>query len=355
MRIACPNCQKTYNFPDSKLPAGKKVTFPCPACRARIKLDLRPKTPDDKISTLFQTRRKKPPAKFDPVTPYAKTQPSGMALKYGLLRAIGELPIMPQVALKAQEVLADPDSSMRELVRVIEIDPAITVKVLKLANSAYYGLSGKVSSVQHAGTLLGYEVLGEVITIAAISEIMDKTLKGYGLDSGKLWYHSLSVAFGSKFIAGKAHPELETDGFTAGLLHDIGKVMLDQHVYDRKNAFEMLVRDSQETFLRAEKKILGFDHADIASEFCRKWNIPEVQTQAIKYHHNPSRSQDNELAYILHVADVIAVGSDLGTEFDDMLYQMDNGAIDLLGLDEIKVSNIMAEVVQSVERITNKV
>ena len=286
-----------------------------------------------------------------PRTPLVKKQPNGMALEYGLLKTMGELPVMPHIIFKAQEIISDKDSSAKELARVIEVEPSVTTKILKLANSAYYGLSGKVSSIRHACSLIGYKTLGEIITLAAISNMMDKRLKGYELDSGTLWRHSLAVALGSKNIAKKRYPDLGIAAFTTGIIHDVGKLMLDQQVCDRKGAFELFMGDGQKTFLDAEKHILGFDHAHIAAEFCHKWNITKMQSQAVRYHHCPSRSQDNTLAYILHVADVIAMRCDLGTGMDSMLYQVEKGALEFLGLRKEDESEIISDVYESVGKI----
>jgi len=216
-------------------------------------------------------------------------------------------------------------------------------------NSAYFGLTQKVSSIQVASSLLGQDQLTEVLTMAAISNLMDRTLTGYCVDSRQLWRHSLAVAFGSNIIARKKYPLLEGEIFTAGLIHDVGKTILDKQVYDRKESFERVMGDGERTFLDAEREILGFDHAEIASELCLKWNFVEEHAQAIRYHHNPSQSQGNILACIIHVADCMAMKNDLGYGIDNGLYQMEPGAIESLGLEEGDEEEIMREVWESVQ------
>ena len=124
---------------------------------------------------------------------------------------------MPNIILKAREIMEDPGSSLKDLAGVIEHDQAIVARVLALANSAYYGLSGLVSSIQHASILLGQKTLGELITIAASSKLLSKQLKGYMLHPGDLWKHSLAAALGSKMIAEKINAECIEDAFIAGL------------------------------------------------------------------------------------------------------------------------------------------
>ena len=349
MKAACPNCQKRYKLPKEKLPLGKKIAVKCVACEGRIILDLRPQTETKKSLELSAAKQKERPQKSFQVSSRTRKRPSGMTLKYGILRSMSDLPAMPHLVNKAREVISKPDSNLKDLVKIIEVEQSISARVLKLANSTYYGLSGRVSSVRQASVLLGYKTLGEVITVAGISNIIGKTLDGYHLDSGDLWRHSMAVAVGSRLIAGKRRPELCNDAFFAGLMHDAGKLVLNSHVYERKEDFVLFMQDGQETFLNAEREILGLDHSEIAAEFCQKWNIPEEQSLAIKYHHYPSQSEGSYLAYILHMADFIAIMSGIGTGVDCEVYQLEDGTMEFLGLQEKDIDGIQDEVVESVE------
>ncbi len=262
---------------------------------------------------------------------------------------------MPQVVIKAHQVMADPGSSFKELGAIIETDQAIAARVLKLANSAYYGLRGMVSSIHQASVVLGYEALGELITVVGASGLIDNILTGYRLESGFLWQHSLAVAFGSKILALKRYPRLENDAFSAGLLHDAGKIVMDPFIQEREAAFDQLMGNEKTTFLTAEQEIFGFDHAEITYEICMKWGIPDSQSLAIKYHHYPSRSDGNELAYILHIADLIAMQGGIGTGFDAMLYQAEAGALDWLRIDQADLDEISQQVLESVDKITSDI
>ena len=261
---------------------------------------------------------------------------------------------MPQTVFKVREIIADPKSSFKELSEILETDQAMAARVLKIANSAYYGLSGKISSIQHASVVLGHKTLGEIMTMAGTSGLLGNRLKGYGLEAGDLWRHSLGVAFGSKIIATKKNPPLANDAFAAGLIHDAGKLILDRHILERKEAFEEFMADGQQSFLNAEKQILGFDHSEIASEVCKSWRVPQTLTIPIRYHHYPSQSKGDTLAYIVHMADAIAMMTGLGLGIDGLLYQMDDKAAEFLGLQQQDVSNIMDEVVESVENIAEQ-
>jgi len=285
---------------------------------------------------------------------YKRKESSRQNLEKKILRDVKDLPPMPKVILKAQQMMADPDLDVKAVASVIETDQAIAVKVLRLANSTYYGLSGKVSSIQHAFVVLGYKTLGQILSIASFSTYMGKSLPGYGFESEDLMRHSLAVALSSKVIAEKIGSSLASEAHTAGLIHDIGKIILDKYIIEKKETFKTFLENEQRTFLNAEQKIIGFDHAEIAFEICKKWNIPNTMTQAIKYHHYPSSSQKDELSYILHLADYIAAKIGGGYDSDDLLYQLEEGTMNYLSIRYKDVSTIMSEVIESISQLSDK-
>jgi HD-like signal output (HDOD) protein len=339
MRVTCSNCHKEFVIPDERLPMGRKIAFPCPACKETIRLDLTIKPiQDDGLGSDNK-----------PVGP-----PTGEALKQRILRHMKDLPPIPQTIFKAREIMANPDSDFKELSNLFETDQAIAAKILKIANSPYYGYSGKITSIQRASVILGHKTLVELLTVIGTAGLLGNKLEGYWLDSGALWKHSLAVAFGSRIIANTIKPALSNDAFTSGLIHDVGKLILDQYIKERWELFQNFMDDGEHTFLDAEKKILDLDHAEVASEVCKKWNIPEPLTIAIRYHHHPSQSNGSELAYIVHVADAIAMMTSLGMGIDGTLYQMDDTAMEFLNLREENLNDIMGQVLEAVQKIAEQ-
>ena len=180
---------------------------------------------------------------------------------------------------------------------------------------------------------------------------MGKKLPGYGYKSDELWKHSLAVALGAKIIAEKIKPELSSEALTAGLIHDMGKLILDPYVLENRDAFDKLIEDENHTFLSAENHVLGYDHAEIASEICDHWKFPESLAQAIKYHHNPSLSNENEMAFILHLADYIAVLSGSGYDIDEILDIREEGTDAFLSIHQKDMQVIGAVIIESVVKI----
>ncbi len=336
MKVDCQSCKAQFNIPDERLPKGQKIAFPCPKCKGIIELDL--SSPIDSKG-----------AKTDVSQQEFLT---GEALKKKILRSVKDLPPMPQTVIKAREIMADPHSDFKSLAKLFETDQAIATKVLKLANSPYYGMGGRVSSIQHASVVLGQKTLGELITMSGAAGLLSKSLEGYGLDAGALWKHSLAVAFGAKMIAEMKQPGLANDAFTSGLIHDAGKLILDKYIAERWQLIENFMSNEGATFLDAEKSILELDHPEAAFEVCAVWNIPKSLTTAIKYHHNPARFHENLLAYIIHVADVIAMMTGLGLGIDSTFYIMEERAMEYIGLDDRDINRVMTEVIESVKKIS---
>jgi len=272
-------------------------------------------------------------------------------LKNRILKSLGDLPPMHEVVTKAQEIMADPNSNVEDLAAIIETDQSIVVKILKLINSAYYGLGRDVSSINQACNLLGFRALRELIVAVGVSNVLGRKLKGYGFESGELWLHSIATGFCSRILAEKKNRELASDAYTGGLLHDVGKIILDLYVLERKAAFDDFMKDETRMVLDAEKAILGFDHAEIASDICRKWHIPENVTIAIQYHHYPSLSKGSELAHIVHTADYLVRLSGLGYEDDDLMVELEEGALDFLDFTQENFSDITFQVLEYVQKL----
>ena len=287
----------------------------------------------------------------DKKQPKSTKIPERQELKEQLIKAVQNLPPMPKVLFKIQKLLLDPNSDTEQIAEYIETDQALAARVLKMANSPFYGMTGKVSTIRHAAIILGFQTLSELTTMAGFSAIMGRKLPGYEYNSDELWKHSLAVALASKLIAEKINPDLANDALTAGLIHDLGKLILDPYVLDQREAFDEFIEDENQTFLIAERQILGFDHAEIASEICSYWKFPESLTLAIKYHHNPSVSNGSEMAFILHLADYIAVLSGSGYDLDEILDIKEEGTDKFLSLHEKDVKSIEDAIFESVLRI----
>lgn len=342
----CSSCGKAYRIPKERLPTGKKVSFSCPNCKGRIVLDLRPPHASRPLSPHQSQIKSEKRLNHSGPTPNEARE-----LLNHIEGSINNIPFMPQVVIKAQKAMADSKIGGKQLADILQTDPAIATTMLKIANSAYYGLSGRVSSIEKACVILGYQIVKDIIMTTGVSNLLGKKLKGYGFDSGELWMHSMAVGIAAKMIATKIDPELSDDAYLSGLLHDSGKIILDPYILERKKAFDLFLKNGDQTNFEAEKYILGFDHAEVASKICKKWNLPKKITTAIRNHHHPSASGKHTLSYIVHTGDYVARLCGLGYEENDILYEAEKGAIEFLGLDRKILGKMMLEVLEAVQQI----
>jgi HD-like signal output (HDOD) protein len=217
MIIECSNCTKKFKIQEERLPKGKIVAFPCKNCGEKFRLDLRTG------QIINEKSNGSDPSDTDLASNHQpENDTADKGLKDKILKSVKALPPMPQVVIKTQELMADSSTDAKKIAEIIETDPSIATKVLKIANSSYYGMSGKISSISHASVVLGYKILGEVVTLAGAEGILDLKLPGYGYDSKDLWKHSLAVAMGSKIISNSKNPGLVKEAHMAGLIHDVG-------------------------------------------------------------------------------------------------------------------------------------
>ena len=352
MKVQCDNCGKSFDLPDDRMPKGKKVSFPCPGCKSKITLDLReqpePETPEPDSAAGDPIENG--PTNAAPVDKPDEA-PDKNDLKRKILKRIDDLPPMPKIIAKAREIMDNPRSGFKEIAEVIEADQAIAAKVLQVANSAYYGLSGMVSSIHQATVVLGHKTLEQLITMVSANSLLGSHLKGYRLGAGALWQHSLAVALCSRLIAKDRAPSLENDAFSVGLIHDAGKLVLDRYVLARKNEFDHKLKTGA-SFLHAEQQVLGFDHTELASGLCTKWKLPENHVTAVRFHHDPAASDGNQLAYIVHVANHIARQTGIGHYADSALYELDPEVLSFLTLDEEDTNTYLQATIEAVDQIT---
>ena len=357
MKVECENCGKVIMLPDDRLPTGKKVSFPCPACKSKIALDLRDNAAP--VETVDNDPAAETPAAendsgkvvYTPIAEKPSSELDGKDLRRKIIASVKDLPPMPRIIQKAREVMANPRSGFKEIAEVIETDQAIAAKVLQVANSAYYGLSGMVSSIHQASVVLGHKTLEQLIVMVSATSLLGSHLKGYHMGSGALWQHSLAVAICSRLIACDRAPALENDAFSVGLIHDAGKLALDRYLIERKEKVgELLAKGVP--FLQIERKVLGFDHTELALDLCNKWKLPENHATAIRHHHDPGTSEGNQLAFIVHTANHITLQGVSQSSAITESGTLDPGALDFLALDEEDLTAYLEKTTEAVSQIT---
>jgi len=247
------------------------------------------------------------------------------------LRKLEGLPTLPPIVQRLNLMIEDERTSLSQIAELIEKDQVITTKVLRLANSAFYGFPRKVSTVQQAIMLLGINVIKILIMTSSIFEIIHKEDVG-------LWEHSVGVAACSKILAERVEAGDPQEIATAGLLHDLGKVILMVSFKEEYEMIKELVSQGVEP-LKAEVEVLGIDHAEIGAFLMRQWNLPERLIAGVAGHHqlNSVKTFKKEAA-LIHLADVLVHARGYGKTLYEKVPPLDSKALKILnlGLPEIK-------------------
>lgn len=239
-----------------------------------------------------------------------------------ILQKIDTVPAFPATVQKAWELINDPDYSVSELVKVIEYDQAITANILKMCNSAYFGVRNKVSNVREAIVFLGQDNIIRIINAAGVSRFYSD-IRGYHVRARTLWEHSVGVALMSKILVRKIYDREDSLLFTAGLIHDIGKIILGEFVSESLREIMDLVMNHRYAFLEAEEEVLGINHAEIGGRMALRWNFPQGIIDAITYHHRPDliREGDDTNPWLIYMADQACMMMGISGGMDELAYR----------------------------------
>jgi putative nucleotidyltransferase with HDIG domain len=252
-----------------------------------------------------------------------------------ILKSIKSVPSLPSVVIRIRQYLNDPNVSFDTLSKVIEHDPGLTANILQLANSAYFGWARRIKTVKEAITRLGTNRIFQMVLCMSVAPLVRKPIKGYDMDPAGLWEHSFGVAVTAEKLVQLLKLQGHEEAFTAGLLHDMGKVVLGTFVEVDDAPIREIVAREGTTFNAAERRVLGIDHAETAGELLRLWNLPAEVADAVHWHHEPSscEGKHRQAADLLHCADTLAMRAEWGVGADMDHYRMDEQAWRRLGLD----------------------
>ena len=260
---------------------------------------------------------------------------------------IRSLPSMPATGAKMLKMLEDPDASIIEIEDILRHDPGLTGNVLKLANSAYFGIPSKVSSVKQGVLLLGFKRLIQLVVASCVSGIMDKPVPGYDLPPGDLWRHSIAVSIAAEALVKDQKNIGAEDIFTPALLHDIGKLILGHFVKDELEDIEKIASKGV-AYVVAENMVLGTDPGEVGAQVLTQWSFPSDVIEAVRWHHDPDFPDACGTAVdIVYLSNLLCQPNGAGgTDVD-----LSPTVIERLGIDVDQFEAIAANVSQWVDEL----
>jgi putative nucleotidyltransferase with HDIG domain len=222
------------------------------------------------------------------------------------LDRIREIPTLPSIVFELNKLLQNPDTSVAQISQTIEKDQATSLKILKLVNSAFYGLKSKVSEIRTAVIMLGFNAVRNAIVSVSVIEAFASKIKLPDFDITDFWKHSLAVAVTSKSIAYSSRVNSPDNCFVGGLLHDVGKVIMAQYFRDLFTSVWTTSKQEAISFYEAEQKVMPTHHAAIGARLASRWQLPPGLVEAIRWHHDCQfDSRNAEVALIIHLANII--------------------------------------------------
>jgi len=261
-----------------------------------------------------------------------KKKPDEIAIDR-VIRGLKSIPSIPTVVTKVTEILNDPWSCAADLGRVISADQVLTAKLLRLVNSAFYGFPGKIETVSRAVTIIGFRQLREL----AVGTSLLNMFKGLGdnasLSVQDFWKHCVVCGIAGRVLAIYKREEVPERFFVAGLMHDIGRMVLLESCPEQYNDVFTMVKEQNCLVTEAEMAVFGFTHAEVGKRLMLHWHLPSSLVNAVGFHHDTERQGPfSSLADVVHVADIITHASGLGSSGEQFIPPLNPYVRERLGL-----------------------
>src|SRR3569623_1140400 len=275
---------------------------------------------------------------------FAKGQQDKSLSPRELVTGTIELASLPEVFLRVNEMIDSTRYTAADIGHVISRDPGLTARLLKLANSAFYIFPSQIDTVSRAITIIGTRELRDLILATSVARIF-KGLPNDLITMDDFWRHSVCCGLAARNLAAQRGERLEDRFFVAGLLHDIGSLLIYRKVPELAREALLRCQHNDIPLYRAEQDVLGFDHAAVGAEILRKWKLPEQLQEVVECHHMPGHAgrfpRDTAL---VHIADVVAEAMQYGSAGDPRVPPMDPAAWRLAELSDNNIADVMEEV-----------
>lgn len=267
-----------------------------------------------------------------------------------ILDNISDLPTLPTVYIRVNRLLQSPNSNVNQIARIIESDQAISSKVLRLVNSSFFGFCRRVTQINQAVVLLGFNAIrNTVLSISVFESFRSST--SINFDRREFWRHSIATGLIARCLARLLGIEQQDEAFSGGILHDLGKLVLDQHLPEKFARILELALGQNIPMIEAERLILGTDHAEIGEYLMEKWNLPHILVEMVALHHTPSIIRSHPaLVSLVHLGDILARKFGIGFGGDTVVPELDPYALEELNLKAIDLAGMYDDIEKELEQ-----
>lgn len=276
-----------------------------------------------------------------------------MITSEAVVARVKKLPTLSATMTRLWALAKDDEAGAADFEKVIRPDPALTANLLRVANSAYFGLRCRAESVRQAVTLLGLKRVCEVATSVAFAPVIPARLPGYDVDASAFWTHSVAVAIFSERLAKELKLGSPDMLFTAGLLHDIGKLVVGSFLAEEQGSILSRVRAGT-TFVEAEQEVLGTDHCKLGAMVAQAWSLPPAVGWAARWHHKPREvplDADGKLVGLVHAADALAHVLGFGADSGELAREIDGVVEEKLGVTARRLEAVAGSTLDAVREM----
>ena len=257
----------------------------------------------------------------------------------------------PDIYFRITEVLNAPNSSVAHISEVVSKDPSLSAKLLKLVNSSFYGFSSRIDSISRAVALIGGNELSTLALGISLLSAFKDVPEAY-VTMRSFWMHSVACGVFARLLSTRREAAKEEHFFLAGLLHDLGRLVLYRRVpFSMAQALQEAARRGVGVH-EAEREVLGFDHASVGYQILKEWRIPPSLAEAVRFHHNPGASEAPYEPAVLHVADLLALGCRFGSSGSFVVPELREEARDLLDLSPNALDPLILQAERQVREIS---
>lgn len=262
-----------------------------------------------------------------------------------ILKSIEQIPAFPATIQKVIDLLHDDDYRVADVVKVIGYDQAIAANIMKISNSAYFGVRQQIRSIHDAVVYLGQQQLIRAVQTAGISKFYQKGGGGYVSRTADLWEHAVAVAIMSQILSRRICKREDPALYTAALLHDIGKIILGEYVHHAFAQINSRVSEGGCSFLEAEEEILGINHAQVGGWIAAHWNFPAEIREAIAYHHRPDLlvREEKTTVWLVYLADQACLMFGMDGGADGLAYK---GLEEVMGLFDLRAADLEKSLIE---------
>mgnify|MGYP006294937123 CR=1 FL=1 len=228
------------------------------------------------------------------------------------IQHIRQIPRLPAACVELIGILRNPETGINDIVEMIELDPGLSMNLLKLVNSASMAGRQRIGTVKNAVVRLGRKQIQRMVLEITVSPMIGERIGGYDITAREFWLHSIAVSLGTRLAGERLELDLPGDAETAGLLHDIGKIAMSSVLENDAREVVLYAKNQKIPFEKAEETYHGISHPEAGAILLEEWHLPDPMIRAVRWHHEPENAEADPVVDMIHIADVLSISAGLG-------------------------------------------